>query len=94
MISGLERRRFAEARQHHHRDIELAVDEKMLEIFAAVLEGGDSDAGKGAAETGEQVGEDIAGDQRRGAEVKFAGRRASSARVRRASATASRMRPA
>ena len=66
---GLQRHAVAQIGDHHHRDIELAADQQVLEVVAIVLDRGDLDAGKGAAVARQDVGQHIAGDQRGDAEL-------------------------
>ena len=60
--------RAAAGRQHNDGDIEFAPYQQMLQIVRRVLDRLDRDIREGAAEAGEQVGIDIAGDQWRDAD--------------------------
>ena len=65
---GMQRQRAAAGRQHNDGDIEFAPYQQMLQIVRRVLDRLDRDIREGAAEAGEQVGIDIAGDQWRDAD--------------------------
>ena len=60
---------------HDDGDVELAVDQEMLEIAAAILDDVNGDGGKGASEPGENLGKHVAGDKRRHPERQTAGNR-------------------
>ena len=72
---GLQRVTVAQIGDHHHRYVEFAADQQVLEVIAIVLDRRDVDTGIGASEAGQQVAQHIAGDQRGDAERQMAWRR-------------------
>ncbi len=60
----MQRHPVADRRGQHHRDVKLAADQEVLEVFAGILDHVQLDQRKGAAEALEDVGEDISGDKR------------------------------
>ena len=54
------------------RNVEFTTDQQMFQIGAIVFDGADLDAWRSAAETGEEVGQHIAGDQRGYTEMQLA----------------------
>ncbi len=65
---GLQSHSVAKVGNHHHGHVELAADQKVFEIVAIILDRGDFDSWKTTTVSGEQIGQNVAGDKRGHAE--------------------------